>query len=46
MNALMRDACALIDGRGGGKTEMAQGGARKVEKLAEAIDQAAEGFLK
>jgi len=38
MNALMRDACAKLDGRGGGKADLAQGGGRKVEKLDEAID--------
>src|SRR6266478_5317400 len=26
MNALMREACVLLDGRGGGKADMAQGG--------------------
>ncbi|HVF57708.1 MAG TPA: DHHA1 domain-containing protein [Pyrinomonadaceae bacterium] len=28
MNALMREACSSIDGRGGGRPEMAQGGGR------------------
>jgi len=41
MNALMRAACALLDGRGGGKPEMAQGGGHKVEMLDEAIAAAA-----
>ncbi len=41
MNALMRDACELLDGRGGGKPDMAQGGGKKVDKLAEALAQAA-----
>jgi alanyl-tRNA synthetase len=40
MNALMREACALLDGRGGGKPEMAQGGGKKVEKLQEALTHA------
>lgn len=38
MNALMREACAILDGRGGGKPDLAQGGGRNVEKLDEAID--------
>jgi alanyl-tRNA synthetase len=40
MNALMLEACALLDGRGGGKPEMAQGGGKKVEKLQEALTHA------
>jgi alanyl-tRNA synthetase len=40
MNVLMREACALLDGRGGGKPEMAQGGGKNVAKLQEAIDRA------
>jgi alanyl-tRNA synthetase len=38
MNALMREACAMLDGRGGGKPDMAQGGGRNVEKLMEVIN--------
>ena len=41
MNALMREACAMLDGRGGGKPDLAQGGGKNVEKLGEAIDNAA-----
>jgi alanyl-tRNA synthetase len=41
MNALMREACALMDGRGGGKPDMAQGGGKKVEKISDALNLAA-----
>jgi len=37
MNVLMRKACEVIDGRGGGKPDMAQGGGKEVAKLEEAI---------
>lgn len=40
MNALMREACAMLDGRGGGKPDLAQGGGHNVEKLSEAINTA------
>ena len=42
MNALMRDACTLLDGRGGGKPDLAQGGGKNVERLSEAIEMAAK----
>lgn len=41
MNRLMRDACAMIDGRGGGKPDLAQGGGKNVENLEAAIQSAA-----
>lgn len=31
MSGLMREACAMLDGRGGGKPELAQGGGKRVE---------------
>ncbi len=40
MNVLMREACALLEGRGGGKPDLAQGGGRKIEKLEEALNSA------
>jgi len=46
MNALMRNACEMLDGRGGGKADMAQGGGKNVEKLDEAIDIAARALSK
>ncbi len=39
MNALMREACVALDGRGGGKPELAQGGGKRVESLDEVIEQ-------
>ena len=42
MNALMREACAMLDGRGGGKPDMAQGGGKNVAKLEEAIERVAQ----
>ncbi len=45
MNALMREACTLLDGRGGGKPDLAQGGGKRVERLAEAIDLASKTVM-
>jgi alanyl-tRNA synthetase len=45
MNALMREACAKLDGRGGGKPDLAQGGGKNVSKLSEAIQHAALTLL-
>jgi alanyl-tRNA synthetase len=44
MNALMRKACQMIDGRGGGKPDMAQGGGKKVDALNEALAMAARSL--
>jgi alanyl-tRNA synthetase len=41
MNALMKNACLLLEGRGGGKPEIAQGGGHQIERLEEAISGAA-----
>jgi alanyl-tRNA synthetase len=37
MNALMRKACEMIDGRGGGKPDLAQGGGKNVEAIDETL---------
>jgi alanyl-tRNA synthetase len=41
MSTLMREACAVIDGRGGGKPAMAQGGGTASDRLDTAIENAA-----
>ncbi|MFL6255678.1 MAG: alanyl-tRNA editing protein [Pyrinomonadaceae bacterium] len=41
MNALMREACQTLGGRGGGRADMAQGGGQHIERLAEVLDAAA-----
>ena len=40
MNQLMRAACTLLDGRGGGKPDLAQGGGRDASRLDHALDDA------
>jgi alanyl-tRNA synthetase len=40
MNALMREACVLLDGRGGGKPDLAQGGGKNPARVDEAIEVA------
>lgn len=42
MNALMREACQTLGGRGGGRPDLAQGGGPRSERLAEALDAAAD----
>jgi alanyl-tRNA synthetase len=41
MGKLMAEACNLLGGRGGGRPEMAQGGGPVIEKLEEALSNAA-----
>jgi alanyl-tRNA synthetase len=41
MNALMREACQMLGGRGGGRPDLAQGGGQHTERLNEALDAAA-----
>jgi alanyl-tRNA synthetase len=40
MNALMREACLMLEGRGGGKPDMAQGGGKLAIKLPDALQHA------
>ncbi len=44
MSALMREACAMLDGRGGGKPELAQGGGKNVARLEETMTHIEASF--
>lgn len=44
MNALLREACRALEGRGGGRPDMAQGGGPRAERLAEVIEDAARSL--
>ncbi|MDQ3649916.1 MAG: DHHA1 domain-containing protein [Acidobacteriota bacterium] len=45
MGALMREACTMLDGRGGGRPDTAQGGGRNIEKLEAVIEAATRRLL-
>ncbi len=45
MNTLMREACSKIEGRGGGKPDIAQGGGKNVASLDKAIQAAARSLV-
>jgi alanyl-tRNA synthetase len=44
MNQLVRDACVLLDGRGGGRPELAEGGGSNVKNLGLAIEVARQSL--
>lgn len=44
MNALLREACRALEGRGGGRPDMAQGGGPRAERLNEVIEEAARAL--
>jgi alanyl-tRNA synthetase len=46
MNALMREACVALEGKGGGKPDLAQGGGRNAAKLEDVIASTSEAIRK
>ncbi|HUE80539.1 MAG TPA: DHHA1 domain-containing protein [Pyrinomonadaceae bacterium] len=46
MNHLMRTACEPLEGRGGGKPDLAQGGGKNFAKIKEALAIAEQGLVK
>ena len=44
MNRLLRAACATLEGRGGGRPDLAQGGGRRADLLTEAVESAARAL--
>jgi len=44
MNALMRKACETIEGRGGGKSDLAQGGGKNVTALEDVLRDSAQSL--
>jgi alanyl-tRNA synthetase len=44
MNRLLRAACITLEGCGGGRPDLAQGGGRRADKLAEAVESAASAL--
>jgi alanyl-tRNA synthetase len=44
MNALLREACRALEGRGGGRPDLAQGGGPRTDRLDEVIAEAARSL--
>lgn len=44
MNSLLREACRTLEGRGGGRPDLAQGGGPRTDLLPQVIDQAARSL--